>query len=80
MSEFNLSNKIEGMLDEKSKEIKTLEYIYVEDVKEFIERLKDELSDFNTKEYYTKVIDKLAGDKLTQRDTNTQTNGEVKDE
>ena len=27
---------------------------------EFIEKLKEELSDFNTKEFYTKIIDKTA--------------------
>jgi len=60
MSEFNLSEKkvtignIEGSTD-----------IYEEkDVKEFIKILKEELSDFNTREYFERIIDKLAGDKL----------------
>jgi len=55
MKEFNLSEKIRPIIDSKSNK----KYIFEEDVKEFVRRLKEELS--HTQD---NIIDKLAGDKL----------------
>jgi len=92
MSEFNLSDKVIDGDDMYNISNTTAKAIILDDVKEFIKRLKEELKTDLTgcftsqkqcdewNEDTNRIIDKLAGDKLTQRDTNTQTNGEVKDE
>lgn len=58
--EFNLSEKINAF----SQESDTRELLIVNDVKEFIKRLKDELSIDGWRENYEAIIDKLAGEKL----------------
>ena len=61
--DFNLSDKIP-----KTPYGETENFMFVEDVKKFIKRLKDELSKFQPKELLFEnsaiIINKLAGDKL----------------
>jgi len=66
MSEFNLSKKI-GKVS-----INGTEILMIKDVKEFIKRLKENLNSnlveisYNTLNYQLNMIDKLAGDELSQ--------------
>ena len=65
MSEFNLSEKIQ-----MDSEYLDWEMLKIEDVKEFIRLLKEEMNDDDSLDYSTQVeierkIDKLAGEKLT---------------
>lgn len=67
--DFNLSNKIEEADEDTIEEYGLIpyeqEWLYVEDVKEFIKLLKEELSDVK-KRYFgaNDIINKLAGDRL----------------
>jgi len=81
MSDFNLTNKIEEADEDTIEEYGLIpyeqEWIYVEDIKEFVKLLKEEIRDFikfdrmdrfifypaELKDLLRK-IDKLAGDKL----------------
>ena len=71
MSEFNLSERIKLAKNQEPNETWYHEAIIIEDVKEFIKRLKEEIeSDLDAAQCeggYSdpiKIIDKLAGDKL----------------
>lgn len=70
MSKFNLSKKEVRIRINDGKIGYASNCFYKGDVKEFIERLKEgieskkHLLDYQEREFYLKLIDKLAGDKL----------------
>ena len=72
--EFNLSEKI---TDYRNSHQEPVEWLETKDVKEFIKLLKEELKDWGTIEKamegksITQIVDKLAGDKLTDEKHNT---------